>query len=253
MEAPPSSWFSARRRIPLTPVRQTAAISLEAASPGLPFTLMDPARHDSSSTSPCPTMVSSARARMEHLNRFLPRPVVAPLQIEVERPSDAGVGFPAMTVDMHSPPQGMRPAQHAIAFAPGTPDIAFLGSDGGLVRTSGGFSDASGGCASRGLTGADLTDCQSWLKAVPTQIFSLNSGLATVQFQSLAINPQHPKTDLIGGSQDNGTWSYNQKPTSAGSNWFESVGGDGGQSLIDTGNPNIRMHTYYGPNGDVNL
>ena len=46
---------------------------------------MDPARHDSSSTSPCPTMVSSARARMEHLNRFLPRPVVAPLQIVVER------------------------------------------------------------------------------------------------------------------------------------------------------------------------
>ncbi len=171
----------------------------------------------------------------------------------VQRSTDAGVSFTDMTDDMQSPPQGMHPDQHAIAFAPGNPDIAFLGSDGGLVRTSGGFSDASGGCASRGLTGADLTDCQSWLKAVPTQIFSLNSGLATVQFQSLAINPQHPKTDLIGGSQDNGTWSYNQKPTSAGSNWFESVGGDGGQSLIDTGNPNIRMHTYYGPNGDVNF
>ncbi len=171
----------------------------------------------------------------------------------VQRSTDAGVSFTDMTNDTQAPPQGMHPDQHAIAFAPGNPDIAFLGSDGGLVRTSGDFSDASAGCASRGLTGADLTDCQSWLKAIPTQIASLNDGLATIQFQSLAINPQHPKTDLIGGSQDNGTWSYNLNPTAVGSTWFESVGGDGGQSLIDTGNPNIRMHTYYGPNGDVNF
>ncbi|HEY6409056.1 MAG TPA: hypothetical protein VIY29_16465 [Ktedonobacteraceae bacterium] len=171
----------------------------------------------------------------------------------VQRSTDAGVSFTDMTNDMQSPPVGMHPDQHAIAFAPGNPDIAFLGSDGGLVRTSGDFGDASSGCANRGLTGADLTDCQNWLKAIPTQIFSLNDGLATVQFQSLAINPKHPKTDLIGGSQDNGTWSYNQNPTAAGSTWFESVGGDGGQSLIDTGNTNIRMHTYFGPNGDVNF
>ncbi len=49
-------------------------------------------------------------------------------------------------------------------------------------------------------------------------------------------------TDLIGGSQDNGTWSYNLNPTAVDSTWFESVSGDGGQSLIDTGNPNILMH-----------
>jgi hypothetical protein len=60
-------------------------------------------------------------------------------------------------------------------------------------------------------------------------------------------------TDLIGGSQDNGTWSYNLNPTEVDSTWFESVSGDGVQSLIDTGNPNIRMHTYYGPNRDVNF
>ncbi len=135
----------------------------------------------------------------------------------VQRSTDAGVSFTDMTNDMQSPPLGMHPDQHAIAFAPGNPNIAFLGSDGGLVRTSGDFADASSGCANRGLTGADLTDCQSWLKAVPTQIFSLNDGLATIQFQSLTVNPQHPKTDLIGGTQD------------------------------------IRMHTYYGPNGDVNF
>ena len=167
----------------------------------------------------------------------------------VQRSTDAGVDFTDMTDDAQSPPQGMHPDQHAVAFAPGNPNIAFLGSDGGLVRTSGDFSDVSAGCASRGLAGADLVDCQSWLKAVPTQILSLNAGMATIQFQSLTLNPQHPKTDLIGGSQDNGTWSF----TAQGDNWFESVGGDGGQSAIDFANPSIRMHTYYGPNGDVNF
>ena len=84
---------------------------------------------------------------------------------------------------------------------------------------------------------------------MPTQIFSLNAGLATVQFQSITVNPQHPKTDIIGGSQDNGTWAYTQN----GSNWLESVGGDGGQSAIDYQNPNIRVHSYYGPSLDVNF
>ncbi len=167
----------------------------------------------------------------------------------VQRSTDKGVDFTDMTNDAETPPLGMHPDQHVIAFAPGNPHIAFLGSDGGLVRTDGNFTDASSSCASRGLTGPDLTDCQNWLKAIPTQIFSLNDGLATIQFQSLTVNPQYPKTDIMGGSQDNGTWAYTANPT----NWFESVGGDGGQSTIDVGNTNIRMHTYFGPNGDVNF
>jgi hypothetical protein len=86
------------------------------------------------------------------------------------------------------------------------------------------------------------------LKAIPTKIYSLNAGLSTLQFQSLTINPVEPRTDIIGGTQDNGTLAYTGNPT-----WFESVGGDGGQSVIDVGNQNIRMHTYTGPTGDVNF
>ncbi len=167
----------------------------------------------------------------------------------VQRSTDAGVDFTDMTDDAQSSPLGMHPDQHVIAFAPGHPDVAFLGSDGGLVRTGDDFIDASSSCASRGLTGPDLADCRNWLKAIPTRIYSLNNGLATIQFQSLTVNPMHPKTDIIGGSQDNGTWAYTANPA----NWFESVGGDGGQSAIDAANPNIRMHTYFGPNGDVNF
>lgn len=52
----------------------------------------------------------------------------------VQRSTDAGVDFTDMTGDAQSPAEGMHPDQHAVAFASGNPDIAFLGSDGGLVR-----------------------------------------------------------------------------------------------------------------------
>ena len=100
------------------------------------------------------------------------------------------------------------------------------------------------------LAGAELTDCQAWLAKIPTEILSLNDGLAVLQFQSLSVNAQDPLNDIMGGTQDNGTWAF------TGGNhpkWFESINGDGGQSGIDVGSPNIRMHTYTGAAIDVNF
>ncbi len=169
----------------------------------------------------------------------------------IQRSTDAGVSFTDMTNDIQF--NGMHPDQHVIAFVPNNPDIAFIGSDGGVVRTSGQFAnmamDPNLGCGVRGLSGANLTDCNSWLSAVPTRIFSLNDGLATLQFQSVSVNVQDPMNDIMGGTQDNGTWSY----SGPASHWLEAVGGDGGQSVIDIGNPNVRMHTYFSPQGDVNF
>ncbi len=170
----------------------------------------------------------------------------------VQRSIDGGVNFTDMTNDTQSPPEGMHPDQHAIAFDPRNPDIAFTSSDGGLVRTSGSFADASAQCDTRGISGVDLLDCKNWLKAIPTRIYSINKGLSTLQFQSVSVNPKDPNNDLIGGTQDNGTWAFNGR-RDTGSSSFETVGGDGGQSGIDLANPNIRYHTYYGPNGDVNF
>jgi hypothetical protein len=167
----------------------------------------------------------------------------------VQRSTDAGVHFTDMTNDTQSPPYGMHPDQHAAVFAPGHPDIGFFGSDGGLVRTSGTFADHSADCATRGLTGAHLADCQAWLKAIPVQILTLNDGLRTLQFQSVSFNPNDPRNDLIGGTQDNGTWAYDGTT----GNWFESVGGDGGNSGISLGATATRMHTYYSPAPDVNF
>lgn len=171
----------------------------------------------------------------------------------VIRSTNAGVSFTDMTNDAQSPPLGMHPDQHAIVFT-GDGAVAFIGSDGGVVRTSGNYADASAGCGSRGLSGNDLTNCQRWLKAIPTVIMSLNDGLATLQFQSVSLNPQDPLTELLGGTQDNGTWAYaGGDADSAPSTWFESVGGDGGQSGFDPVNTDIRIHSYFLPQHDVNF
>ena len=79
----------------------------------------------------------------------------------VIRSLDAGVNITDMTNDARKPlPIGMHPDQHAIAFNPANPDIAFVGSDGGLVRTSGTYVDDSAECDNRGLAGVDLTTVQ---------------------------------------------------------------------------------------------
>src|SRR5207244_12763878 len=99
----------------------------------------------------------------------------------VMRSTDAGASFTDMTDDAQARPLGMHPDQHAIVFSPRNPDVAFVGSDGGLVRTGGSFADRSADCPARSLAGPDLADCQAWLKAVPNRIHSLNDGLATLQ------------------------------------------------------------------------
>jgi hypothetical protein len=84
---------------------------------------------------------------------------------------------------------------------------------------------------------------------VPNRLISLNSGLRTLQFENVTFNPQDPLNDLIGGTQDNGTWAYDGTTNT----WFETVGGDGGNSGIDAVNPNVRMHTYFDAQVDVNF
>jgi hypothetical protein len=76
----------------------------------------------------------------------------------------------------------------------------------------------------------------------------LNDGLNTIQFQSLSNSPANPTGDLLGGTQDNGTFSYTGSPT-----WLESVGGDGGQSGYDKTTQSTRYHNYYDATPEVNF
>ncbi len=163
----------------------------------------------------------------------------------IQRSQDDGTNFTDMTVD--SKGVSLHPDQHAITGVPFSSDVVFIGNDGGLFRLDGSFVDSSAQCAGRGLSGADLTDCQNWLSKIPKTITSLNNGLSTLQFQSLSTSAKSPK-DIQGGTQDNGT-----QATTNGKKWSVTIFGDGGQAGINAANSKIRMHTFYSPNGDVNF
>ncbi|MEA2382076.1 MAG: hypothetical protein QOH72_2047 [Solirubrobacteraceae bacterium] len=181
----------------------------------------------------------------------------------VIRSTDAGVSFNDMTNDATVRPGadtsllaggvfGMHPDQHALAFDPFNTRFFFVGSDGGVVRVNGRFTDKTADCTARGLKGNDLKLCRQVLRAIPVRTDSLNDSLRTLQYQSVSLNPAAERDDLLGGTQDNGTWAFNPTGTPATPfDAFESVGGDGGQSAVDLSGPKI--HTYFGPSMDANF
>ena len=161
----------------------------------------------------------------------------------IVRSTDAGVHVTDLTNDAQGPANGLHPDQHDVAFVRGS-DTFFSGSDGGVWRQSGPFVNKSADCAARGLTGADLANCQQFLSAVPTLNQTLNTGLQSLQFQSVSVTEAGV---VQGGTQDNGTWESDQ------SGFAETVGGDGGQSGFNVKDPSIRYHSYFGPQPDVSF
>jgi hypothetical protein len=82
---------------------------------------------------------------------------------------------------------------------------------------------------------------------VPATITSMNAGLETLQYQSLSVNV-NTANDIMGGTQDNGTHASN--PGSFGPDtWFVTIFGDGGQSGVNVGHPETRMHTFFNAPG----
>lgn len=164
-------------------------------------------------------------------------------------PANGNRTFTDMTWDAQSPPYGIHPDQHEIAFNPSNPNVWFSTSDGGVVRSSGSYVDVSSQCDNRPLGAASQTTCHRLLSAVPSQIHSLNEGLTTLQFMSVAVNPLNPTGEVMGGTQDNGTWIYN----GSSRRWNQTIYGDGGTSGFDAGNPAIRFNQFFGGFGDVNF
>ncbi|HEV2036595.1 MAG TPA: hypothetical protein VGU71_20790 [Candidatus Dormibacteraeota bacterium] len=146
-------------------------------------------------------------------------------------------------------PNGVHPDQHAFAFVPGNSNIWFEGSDGGLIRSSGSYTDITSQCAGRPIGAASMKTCNWLLSEVPTKLTLLNTGLPTLQFQSLSLNPAHPNGVIMGGTQDNGTWLF----TGNRRNWTQTIYGDGGQSGFNVANPAIRFNTFFGQNTDENF
>ncbi|MDX6510718.1 MAG: hypothetical protein QOE36_222 [Gaiellaceae bacterium] len=168
-------------------------------------------------------------------------------------PANANRAWADLTYDSHQPAFGMHPDQHALVVDPSNPNVYFEGSDGGVIRNDGTFTDITSQCDQRradGLIGASgYIACKNLLWAAPTTLYSLNDGLDTLQFQSLSVNPQNPTGELMGGTQDNGTWLY----TGSSTTWNQTIYGDGGQSGFDVGNPQVRFNQFFGGAGDINF
>ncbi len=164
--------------------------------------------------------------------------------------TDAGVTATDMTMDgtdfLH--PNGLHPDQHALVTHPDNPFQFFEANDGGVMRSSGEFSDVSSWCGDRSLVEPQLSRCQQLLSRVPSKLESLNKGLSTLQFQSISVSPFNVNV-LQGGTQDNGTWQTPGNPTK----WENTMIGDGGQSGFDVALPSFRFHTFFQATPDVNF
>jgi hypothetical protein len=165
--------------------------------------------------------------------------------------TDAGVSATDMTMDGTDPlhPNALHPDQHMLVTNPANPFEFFEVNDGGLMRSSGAFTDVSSWCDGRGITNADqLARCRQLLSRVPTELQSMNQGLPTLQFQSLSVSPFNSNV-VQGGTQDNGTWETAGNPTM----WRNTMIGDGGQSGFDVANRAFRFHTFFDAQPDVNF
>lgn len=98
---------------------------------------------------------------------------------------------------------------HAIAFDPSNSNVMYLGTDGGIFKST-----------DKG---------ESWT--------SLNNNLFITQFYYGAVAPTG--TTYYGGTQDNGTLK-----STGSSSWSEIIGGDGGATEVDFSNPNIVYGEY---------
>jgi hypothetical protein len=167
--------------------------------------------------------------------------------------TDAGVSATDMTYDGTDidHPNGLHPDQHGIVTLPDNPFLFVDVNDGGVMRSTGSFVDRSTWCDDprRELTdAAQRIRCRQMLSRIPSRLDSLNSGLTTLQFQSLSVSP-HDSALLQGGTQDNGTWENEGQTVQ----WVNSIFGDGGQSGFDVGRPEFRFHTYMDATPEVNF
>lgn len=130
------------------------------------------------------------------------------------RSTNAGVSFSDFAADASNPRNETHVDVRVVAFHPRNSNIAFVGSDGGVVRNDGAFANVSGWCSS---LFPNASQCSLMLASVPTRLYFMNKGLQTLQFYNIALDPKAPLTRLIGGLQDNSTiW---QDGTGDGRTW----------------------------------
>jgi len=156
-------------------------------------------------------------------------------------------------------PNGIHPDQHVIAVNPSNPTQIFEGSDGGVIRTSGAFADVSSQCDSPYRNGGSFlpilsgsyTACKRLLSRVPTLIEHIDKKFSsTLQFINVAINPSD-SSEVMGGTQDNGTWSNPGKLDRK--TFTQLIYGDGGNAGYDGTMPTWRFNQFTSGFSDSNF
>ncbi len=136
------------------------------------------------------------------------------------RSSDGGGTFSQVDTGMHAD-------THAATIAPSNPNVVYVGSDGGIWKST-----------DRGLTYTSVN----------------NSGFSATQFMGLELHPTDPYF-MIGGTQDNGTPCYGECAGNPSQSWIRADWGDGGYAVIDqnaTDTSDVTMyHTYYNQTGSL--
>jgi hypothetical protein len=124
------------------------------------------------------------------------------------RSNDGGQTFNSLTIDRQSPPGMPHVDVRAIVFNPEYPAVAFIGSDGGVVRTNGQFGEGNHHCRTTvGFTPFSFTDniCQVAWAEVPVEFIFMNRGLQTMQLYNISADPNRPLERHMAGTQDNST------------------------------------------------
>jgi hypothetical protein len=117
------------------------------------------------------------------------------------RSTNAGVLFNGFGNDAQNPRNNSHVDVRAVVFHPADPNIAFVGSDGGVVRNDGEFVDNTTLCQSSNPPAF----CRDVLASVPRRLYFLNKGLQSLQFYNVALDPREPLRRMLGGLQDNST------------------------------------------------
>ena len=116
------------------------------------------------------------------------------------RSTDAGATFQGFGNDAQNPRNRSHVDVRAIVFHPRDSSIAFVGSDGGVVRNNGVFVSNTGLCQNN-----PPPHCNTMLSRVPQRLIFMNRGLQTLQFYNVALDPRDPLRRMLGGLQDNNT------------------------------------------------
>ncbi len=101
------------------------------------------------------------------------------------------------------------------------------------------------------MTGSDNVGCKRLLSRAPAVLDHINRKLSsTLQFINVAINPSLG-CEVMGGTQDNGTWSNNN---GCDRNTFNQIiYGDGGNAVYDATQPTWRANEFTSGAGDSNF